>query len=61
MHYLGYKKLILNLKLYPCRTNIVEAHVQIQSLVKAEYSPEEQSIINMTSIQNLQAELDNLL
>ncbi|KAJ6891360.1 hypothetical protein NC651_024759 [Populus alba x Populus x berolinensis] len=45
----------------PIKTNIVEAHVQIQSLVKAEYSPEEQSIINMTSIQNLLAELDNLL
>ncbi|KAB5538326.1 hypothetical protein DKX38_015859 [Salix brachista] len=45
----------------PIKTNIVEAHIQIHSLLKAEYSPEEQSIINMTSLQNLQAELDNLL
>uniref|UniRef100_A0A2C9UA37 Conserved oligomeric Golgi complex subunit 3 n=1 Tax=Manihot esculenta TaxID=3983 RepID=A0A2C9UA37_MANES len=45
----------------PIKTNIVEAHIQVQSLVKAEYSPEEQSIINMVSIQELQAQLDNLL
>ncbi|KAL4654549.1 hypothetical protein ACB092_01G387400 [Castanea dentata] len=46
----------------PIKTNIVEAHVQVQSLLKAEYSPEEiQSIINMVSIQDLQAQLDNLL
>ncbi|XP_030955046.1 conserved oligomeric Golgi complex subunit 3-like isoform X1 [Quercus lobata] len=46
----------------PIKTNIVEAHVQVQSLLKAEYSPEEiQSIINMVSMQDLQAQLDNLL
>ncbi|XP_050272474.1 conserved oligomeric Golgi complex subunit 3 isoform X2 [Quercus robur] len=46
----------------PIKTNIVEAHVQVQSLLKAEYSPEEiQSIINMVSMRDLQAQLDNLL
>ncbi|CAK7352282.1 unnamed protein product [Dovyalis caffra] len=45
----------------PIKTNIVEAHIQIQSLVKAEYSSEDQSIIRMTSIQDLQAQLDKLL
>ncbi|KAL4654547.1 hypothetical protein ACB092_01G387200 [Castanea dentata] len=46
----------------PIKTNIVEAHVQVQSLLKAEYSSEEiQGIINMVSIQDLQAQLDNLL
>ncbi|CAL9027468.1 unnamed protein product [Prunus brigantina] len=46
----------------PIKTNIVEAHVQVQSLLKAEYTPEEiQGIINMPSIQELQAQLDNLL
>ncbi|XP_050217227.1 conserved oligomeric Golgi complex subunit 3 [Mercurialis annua] len=45
----------------PIKTNIVEAHIQVQKLVKAEYSPEEQSIINVTSIQQLQQQLDNFL
>lgn len=46
----------------PIKTNIVEAHVQIQSLLKAEYSPEEiQRIIKMPSMQDLQAQLDNFL
>ncbi|EEF46200.1 conserved hypothetical protein [Ricinus communis] len=45
----------------PIKTNIVEAHIQVQKLVKAEYSTEEQSIINMVSIQELQEQLDNLL
>ncbi|KAJ4848119.1 Golgi transport complex subunit 3 [Turnera subulata] len=45
----------------PIKTNIVEAHIQVQKLIKAEYSPEEQTIINMVSIQDLQTELDNLL
>ncbi|KAK9288072.1 hypothetical protein L1049_016518 [Liquidambar formosana] len=46
----------------PIKTNIVEAHIQVQSLLKSEYSPEEiKSIINMVSIQDLQAQLDNLL
>ncbi|CAL5375655.1 unnamed protein product [Camellia sinensis] len=46
----------------PIKTNIVEAHIQVQSLLKSEYSPEEmQGIINMVSIQDLQMQLDNLL
>ncbi|EXC13608.1 Conserved oligomeric Golgi complex subunit 3 [Morus notabilis] len=46
----------------PIKTNIVEAHVQIQSLLKSEYSPEEiQSIIKMPSTQDLEAQLDNFL
>ncbi|KAK9948175.1 hypothetical protein M0R45_003762 [Rubus argutus] len=45
----------------PIKTNIVEAHVQVQSLLKAEYSPEEMQGINMPSIQDLQAQLDTLL
>ncbi|KAF5456269.1 hypothetical protein F2P56_025769 [Juglans regia] len=46
----------------PIKTNIVEAHVQVQSMLKAEYSTEEiESVINMVSIQDLQAQLDNLL
>ncbi|ESR66148.1 hypothetical protein CICLE_v10007512mg [Citrus x clementina] len=45
----------------PVKTNIVEAHIQVQSLLKAEYTPEEQSIINMVSMPDLQAQLDSLL
>ncbi|CAN0920500.1 Conserved oligomeric Golgi complex subunit 3 [Linum grandiflorum] len=45
----------------PIKTNIVEAHIQVQSLLRAEYSPEEQSSINMVSIADLQAQLDTLL
>lgn len=46
----------------PIKTNIVEAHVQVESLLKSEYSSEDiQSIINMISIQDLQTQLDNLL
>ncbi|XAR53530.1 hypothetical protein NMG60_11022121 [Bertholletia excelsa] len=45
----------------PVKTNIVEAHIQIQSLLKSEYSPEEIQSINMVSIQDLQAQLDDLL
>ncbi|KAG2699277.1 hypothetical protein I3843_07G184700 [Carya illinoinensis] len=46
----------------PIKTNIVEAHVQVQSMLKAEYSTEEiESVINMVSIQDLQTQLDNLL
>lgn len=45
-----------------CRGNIVEAHTQVLSLLKSEYSPEEiQGVINMTSIQDLQMQLDSLL
>ena len=53
---------LIGLNLLICRTNIVEAHIQVQSLVKSEYTPEEiQSTINMVSIQDLQAQLDHLL
>ncbi|XP_059634500.1 conserved oligomeric Golgi complex subunit 3 [Cornus florida] len=46
----------------PIKTNIIEAHIQVQSLLKSEYSPEEvQKVINMVSMQDLQAQLDNLL
>lgn len=46
----------------PIKTNIVEAHVQVLSLLKSEYSPEDiQNILNMVSIPELQAQLDNLL
>ncbi|KAL0344983.1 UNVERIFIED_CONTAM: Conserved oligomeric Golgi complex subunit [Sesamum radiatum] len=43
-------------------TNIVEAHAQVHSLLKSEYSPEDiQNVVNMISIQDLQAQLDNLM
>ncbi|KAH0897791.1 hypothetical protein HID58_047359 [Brassica napus] len=45
----------------PIKTNIVEAHTQVESLLKAEYSVEEQADVNMISIQDLQTQLDNLL
>ncbi|KAF7837597.1 conserved oligomeric Golgi complex subunit 3 [Senna tora] len=45
----------------PIRTNIVEAHVQIQSLLQSEYTKEEIQNINMISTQDLQTMLDNLL
>ncbi|KAL5572282.1 hypothetical protein UlMin_021879 [Ulmus minor] len=46
----------------PIKTNIVEAHIQVQRLLKAEYSTEEvQSVINMPSIQDLEAQLDSML
>ncbi|KAE8678725.1 hypothetical protein F3Y22_tig00111402pilonHSYRG00160 [Hibiscus syriacus] len=45
----------------PIRTNIVEAHIQIQYLLKAEYSPEEKRTINMIAIEELESQLDNLL
>ncbi|KAL9311617.1 putative oligomeric Golgi complex, subunit 3 protein [Arabidopsis thaliana] len=45
----------------PIKTNIVEAHTQVESLLKAEYSAEEQANINMISIQDLQTQLDNFL
>ncbi|MBA0693992.1 hypothetical protein Goari_004328 [Gossypium aridum] len=45
----------------PIKTNIVEAHIQVQSLLKTEYSPDEKSTINMVNIQELEAQLDNLL
>ncbi|XP_010687595.2 conserved oligomeric Golgi complex subunit 3 [Beta vulgaris subsp. vulgaris] len=45
----------------PIKTNILEAHTQVQSLLKSEYSPEEIESIKMVSTQDLQAELDSLL
>lgn len=44
-----------------CRTNIIEAHTQVQNLMKSEYSPEDMQNVNMVSIQDLQAQLDNLM
>ncbi|CAK9147861.1 unnamed protein product [Ilex paraguariensis] len=45
----------------PIKTNIVEAHIQVQSRLKSEYTPEEMQSINMVSIQDLQDKLDNML
>ncbi|KAJ4968835.1 hypothetical protein NE237_015536 [Protea cynaroides] len=45
----------------PIKTNIVEAHLQLQSLLKSEYSPEEIQSIVMVTIQDLQTQLDGLL
>ncbi|KAH7519356.1 hypothetical protein FEM48_Zijuj08G0027400 [Ziziphus jujuba var. spinosa] len=46
----------------PIKTNIVEAHVQVQNLLRTEYSLEEiQNVINMPSIHELQGQLDRLL
>lgn len=46
----------------PIKVNIVEAHLQVQNLLKAEYSSEEiKEAINMTPIHVLQTHLDNLL
>lgn len=46
----------------PIKTNIVEAHSQVHSLLKSEYSPEDiHNVVNMISIQDLQAQLDNLM
>ncbi|KAE9457762.1 hypothetical protein C3L33_10337, partial [Rhododendron williamsianum] len=54
--------LMIYCMLFLCRSNIVEAHTQVLSLLKSEYSHEEiQGIINMTSIQDLQQQLDSLL
>ncbi|KAJ1691410.1 hypothetical protein LUZ63_015565 [Rhynchospora breviuscula] len=45
----------------PIKTNIVEAHLQLQKLLKSEYSAEEIQSIGMLSIQDLQSQLDSLL
>ncbi|KAL6585674.1 Golgi transport complex subunit 3 [Orobanche minor] len=46
----------------PIKTNIVEAHIQVQSLLKREYSHEDiQNVVNMISVQELQAQLDNMM
>ncbi|XP_071732126.1 conserved oligomeric Golgi complex subunit 3-like isoform X3 [Rutidosis leptorrhynchoides] len=44
----------------PVKTNIIEAHEQVQSLLK-KYTHEEISDINMVSIHDLQAQLENLV
>lgn len=45
----------------PIRTNIIEAHTQVQILLKSEYSNEDMQIVNMVSIQDLEAQLDSLM
>ncbi|KAI9123351.1 hypothetical protein K1719_006240 [Acacia pycnantha] len=45
----------------PIKTNIVEAHAQIRSLLQSEYTDEEIQNINIISIPDLQTLLDNLL
>ncbi|CAI9302188.1 unnamed protein product [Lactuca saligna] len=45
----------------PIKTNIIEAHEQVESLLKKEYSHEEIDNIKMVSIQELQAQLDNFI
>ncbi|KAL8233145.1 hypothetical protein R6Q57_002923 [Mikania cordata] len=45
----------------PIKTNIIEAHEQVLSLLKKEYSEEEITTINMVSIQELQSQLNNLI
>ncbi|KAI3783784.1 hypothetical protein L1987_42870 [Smallanthus sonchifolius] len=45
----------------PIKTNIIEAHEQVLSLLKKEYSEEEITSINMVSIQELQSQLNNLI
>ncbi|XP_043696774.1 conserved oligomeric Golgi complex subunit 3 isoform X2 [Telopea speciosissima] len=45
----------------PIKTNIVEAHLQLQSLLKSEYSPEDIQSIGMATMQDLQTRLDGFL
>ncbi|PIA57838.1 hypothetical protein AQUCO_00500034v1 [Aquilegia coerulea] len=45
----------------PIKTNIVEAHVQLQSLLKSEYSAEEMKNVGIVPMQDLNAQLDSLL
>ncbi|XBI09984.1 hypothetical protein VPH35_137396 [Triticum aestivum] len=45
----------------PIKSNIVEAHIQLQSLLNSEYSAEEIQSIGMLSISDLQSQLDSLL
>ncbi|XP_044962426.1 conserved oligomeric Golgi complex subunit 3 isoform X2 [Hordeum vulgare subsp. vulgare] len=45
----------------PIKTNIVEAHMQLQSLLNSEYSADEIQSIGMLSISDLQSQLDSLL
>uniref|UniRef100_A0A0D6R7B6 Conserved oligomeric Golgi complex subunit 3 n=1 Tax=Araucaria cunninghamii TaxID=56994 RepID=A0A0D6R7B6_ARACU len=44
----------------PIKTNIVEAHVQVLSLIKSEYSAEDIAKIGMQTISDLQTYLDSL-
>ncbi|MQM18325.1 hypothetical protein Taro_051316, partial [Colocasia esculenta] len=45
----------------PIKTNIVEAHMQLKALLRAEYSEEEIQGIAMVSISDLETQLDGLL
>ncbi|OVA05252.1 Conserved oligomeric Golgi complex [Macleaya cordata] len=45
----------------PIKTNILEAHSQVQALLKSEYSAEDLQTIGLVSIQELQTQLDGLL
>lgn len=45
----------------PIKTNILEAHTQVRSLLKSEYSTAEIERINMLSMSDLEAQLDSLL
>ncbi|KAG5608589.1 hypothetical protein H5410_019870 [Solanum commersonii] len=46
----------------PIKTNILEAHIQVLSLLKKEYTPEDrQDLVKMVSMQDLEAKLDKLL
>ncbi|CAN4084829.1 unnamed protein product [Withania somnifera] len=46
----------------PIKTNILEAHVQVLSLLKKEYTPDDrQDLVKMVSLQYLEAKLDKLL
>ncbi|KAL6010558.1 Golgi transport complex subunit 3 [Asimina triloba] len=45
----------------PIKTNIVEANLQVQKLIKSEYSAEEMQSVGMISISDLQTQLDSLL
>lgn len=66
-------KVMIKMKLYlrnpstrlilfkPIKTNIVEAHLQLQKLLKSEYSAEEMQNIGLVPIEDLQARLDGIL
>ncbi|XP_076924103.1 conserved oligomeric Golgi complex subunit 3-like [Bidens hawaiensis] len=45
----------------PIKTNIIEAHEQVLSLLKKEYNEEEITTISMVSIQELESQLNNLI
>lgn len=45
----------------PIKTNIIEAHETVESLLNKDYSQEERDTIGMVSISELQAQLDNLI